>query len=347
MKYSILIFIACSLSFLSCQQEKIDIGTHTSETIYLDNAGASMRILIEGNTASKTFLLFVHGGPGTSAFFYNTPYISNHIEDKYAAVYWDQRNSGASQGNANGKHLSLAQMTRDLKKVIQIIKHRYGHNSSVFILGHSFGGLLTSSFMTTNNYQDLVNGWIVTGGSHNYPLNNIVTRDMLLTIGQEEQQKGRHTNKWAEMIGYCQTLPDNMNQQQANQLNTYAADAEGLIAGVVPFSELEFLKKYALKDQWPITSIFFNHKYSQKAAFNAALAKTEFSSQLNKVNKPTLLFFGKYDFICPLALGEDIYNNINTSNKKLVVSETSGHSPMFQDETLFCQEINSFIEMYR
>lgn len=347
MKYSTLILTIFSLSFLSCQQEKINIGTNVSETVYLDNAGASMRMLIEGNTASKTFLLFVHGGPGTSAFFYNTDYISKHIESKYAVVYWDQRNSGASQGNANGKHLSLAQMTEDLKKVIQVIKHRYGNKASIFILGHSFGGLLTSSLMTTSNYQDLVNGWIVTGGSHDYPLNNIATRDMLVTIGQQEQPKGRHTNKWAEILGYCQSLPDHMSQKQADQLNAYAAEAEGLIEGITPFNSLKFLKKHALKDQWPITSIFLNHKYSQKASFNATLAKTGFSSQMNKVAKPTLLFFGRYDFICPPALGQDIYDKINTQDKKLVISEISGHSPMFQDEALFCAEVNHFIAIHR
>ena len=119
-----LVFILCT-----CQREKITIGENVTETFYLDNNGASMRILVEGNTSSHTFLIIVHGGPGTSSFIYNTEYIKQNIENKYAVVYWDQRNAGASQGNSNGDHLNLPQMTEDLKKVIQLVKIRYGQDS--------------------------------------------------------------------------------------------------------------------------------------------------------------------------------------------------------------------------
>ncbi|OJJ14347.1 hypothetical protein BKI52_43495 [marine bacterium AO1-C] len=138
-----------------------------------------------------------------------------------------------------------------------------------------------------------------------------------------------------------------MTLEQANQLNTYAADAEGLIEGITPFDAVKFIKKYGIKNKWPITSIFFNHHYSQGASFNHELAKTEFSSQLSKVTKPTLLIFGKYDFICPPTLGEDIYNQVNTVHKKLVISNISGHSVMFQDESMFCEEVSAFIETYQ
>jgi len=173
---SIIITLLAGILTISCQKENITIGTNVSETIYLDNADASMRILIEGNTTSNTFLIMVHGGPGASSYLYNTDYISQNIEDKYAVVYWDHRNSGGSQGSTNDKSLNLSQMTEDLKQVIQVIQHRY-KEASIFMLGHSFGGLLSSSFITTSDYQSMLKGWIVTGASHNYPLNNVLTKD--------------------------------------------------------------------------------------------------------------------------------------------------------------------------
>ena len=78
-------FIRVGFMFIflvSCQKEKITIGTGVSETFYLDNKGESMRILVEGNTLGKTFLIIVHGGPGVGSFIYNTDYISKNIEDK-------------------------------------------------------------------------------------------------------------------------------------------------------------------------------------------------------------------------------------------------------------------------
>ena len=117
-----LLFILSLVLLSSCQKESITIELNVSETFYVENNGASMHVLVEGNTESKTFLVFVHGGPGTPCLGYNTKYISENIENRYATVYWDQRNAGASQGNSNGDKLNLNQMTDDSRKLILVLK---------------------------------------------------------------------------------------------------------------------------------------------------------------------------------------------------------------------------------
>src|SRR5665811_702895 len=121
------------LLFSGCQKEKITLSENVSEAFYVENAGASMRVLVEGNTTSNTFILIIHGGPGASSYFYDTKYISRNIGDKYAVVYWDQRNAGASQRTSNGGNLHLDQMVEDLKKVIEVLKFRYGQQISLFL----------------------------------------------------------------------------------------------------------------------------------------------------------------------------------------------------------------------
>jgi len=335
------------LFLIACQKEKITIGTNVFETFYLDNAGASMRILVEGNTASHTFLIIVHGGPGTGSFVYDTQYISQNIENKYAVVFWDQRDAGASQGNLNGNNLNLTQMTDDLKKVIELIKFRYGENSSVFILGHSFGGLLTASFMTAGQNQSMVKGWIMVDGSHNYPLNDTLTRQMLLTVGQQQINLSRHVSEWKLIISYCIAHPGNFTLTESDKLESYAEDAETYIPEVNQFNLITAMEAISIEDDLPITSILFNYLYSGNTAFNATLAKTQFSSLLYKVVTPTLLLYGEYDFICPKELGEDILNRINAAEKRMVISPVSGHNFMFQDEVLFCNEVDDFIAKYR
>lgn len=171
-----------------------------------------MHVLVEGNTASHVFLLFVHGGPGGSSLLYRTDYIISHLENNYAVVYWDQRNAGASQGGADGANLNIAQMADDLKKVIQVIKARYGANSEVFVLGHSFGGLLTSSFMTTGDNQKMAKGWIFVDGSHDYPLNDTLTRQMLLRVGQEQVTLGHNADEWTTILDFCNSHPGNFTR---------------------------------------------------------------------------------------------------------------------------------------
>ncbi len=340
----ILIFFLLSIS---CQKEKITLGINISETFYFENNKASMRVLVEGNTLSQVFLIFVHGGPGSSSYFYNTDYISQNLENKYAVVYWDQRNAGATQGNSNGDNLNLAQMTDDLKKLIQVIKSRYGQNSDVFILGHSFGGLLTSSFMTTGNNQSMVKGWIFVDGSHNYPLNDSLTRQMLLDVGQQQIALNKYTDEWNSIISYCNEHTGNFTLEESNRLNKYASDAETYIDGVKKIDLLTFLKENAVKYEWTLTSMYFNYQYSLNARINNELAVTQFSSSLYKVTTPTLLLFGQFDFICPQGLGLDILNRINTTDKKIAISPISGHYMMFQDEVFFCNEVADFIELHK
>ncbi len=346
MKHQILI-IGALIFMVSCQKERISFGTNVSDTFYLDNSNAAMRITVEGNTSSHVFLILLHGGPGESAYLYKSDYISQHTGSKYAIVYWDQRNAGASQGNSNGNHLNLDQMTEDLKKVIQLIKARYGENSSIFMLGHSFGGLLTSSFMTKDDYQALVKGWIVVDGSHNYPLNDTLTREMLLTVGQQQISLNRNVEVWKEIISYCDVHTGSFTYEESERLEEYASDAETYIPGIKKFDIYEIIKDNAIKDKWPLTSILFNYLYSTEAVFNKEMHRTEFSTLLYKVTTPTLLLYGQYDFVCPPQLGTDIMNRISTNDKKMVISPISGHNFMYQDEELFCREVNDFIDLHK
>jgi pimeloyl-ACP methyl ester carboxylesterase len=331
----------------SCQKEVITIGTNVSETFYVENSGASMRVLVEGNTSGKVFVVFVHGGPGAGASLYDTDYIRKNIGESYAMVYWDERNAGASQGGANGKYLTLGQMTEDLKKVLQVIKARYGDDCSLFLMGHSFGGLLTASFMVSGNNQSMIKGWIFADGSHNYPLNDSLTREMLITNGEQQIALNKNVPQWEEIVAYCNQHAGNFSYEESKQLEDYAGDAETYFDEVTEVDLWALIRKNSVKYDWPLTSMLVNYLYSTNADFNKELAKTEFSSSLNKVTVPVLILFGEFDFICPEGLGEDLYNRIGSTDKKIVISPVSGHSIMLQDEVLFCNEVDSFVELHK
>ena len=331
----------------ACQKEEITLGTNASDVFYLDNANSSMRILVEGNTLSKIFVVLVHGGPGESSYFYNTDYISRNLESKYAIVYWDQRNAGASQGNRNGDNLNLEQLTDDLKKVIQLLKGRYGQNSTVFILAHSFGGMVASSFMTTADYQTMVKGWVVVDGSHNYPLNDTLTRQMLIKTAPQQIAQKNHVNEWQNILTYCNLHQGNFTLEESQQLESFAEDAEAYIDGVKEFDIAQLIKSDLKRKDWPLTSLLVSYLYSSNSDFIKELFTTEFSSSAHKIVSPTLLLYGQYDFICPKELGIDLLSRIISTDKKLIISPVSGHNLMSQDEELFCREVGQFFELHR
>jgi pimeloyl-ACP methyl ester carboxylesterase len=335
------------LLFTGCQKETITFSENVSEVFYVQNAGASMRVLVEGNTARNIFILVIHGGPGAGAYLYNTNYISDHLENNCAMVYWDQRNAGASQGNSNDENLNLNQMVDDLKKVIGVLKLRYGQDMSLFLLGHSFGGLVEADFVTQPDNQKMIKGLIDVDGSHNYPLNDTLTRQKLLTSGKYQISQNKHIKEWGEIIDYCNKHTGNFNFEESMQLEKYATNAENFIDSLKQINLVSLILKEAIEDKLALTSILVNLLYSENSDFNKELAKTQFSSSLYKVTVPVLLLWGKYDFICPQTLGEDFYNHINSIEKRMVISPVSGHNLMLQDEKLFCDEVYSFVLKYR
>jgi pimeloyl-ACP methyl ester carboxylesterase len=341
MKRALLISII--LLSAGCQKEKTGISEFTSEVFYVQNAGASMRVLVQGNTASNTYILVIHGGPGVSSYFYDTKYISQNLGEKFAMVYWDQRNAGASQGSSNGGHLHLDQMTVDLYKVIQVLKFRYGQNLSLFLLGHSFGGLIASDFITRPGYQVLIKGLINVDGSHNYPLNDTLTRQKLLSEGHYQISQQKYVDQWQEIINYCDAHTGNFSLEESQQLEKYATEAEDYIDSIKHINIFKEVLKYSITDKYPLTAILSNLLYSEDSGFNKELAVAQFSYSLNQVTIPVLLLWGKYDFTCPPALGEDFFQRINSAEKRMVISPVSGHNMMLQDEGLFCDEVITFV----
>jgi pimeloyl-ACP methyl ester carboxylesterase len=345
MKIRLAVLIVILLA--GCQKEKITISESASDVFYVENAGASMRVQVSGNTASNIYILIIHGGPGVSSYVYRTNYISQNLENKCAMVYWDQRNAGASQGNNNGPNLNLNQMVDDLYKVIQVLKFRYGQNISLFLLGHSFGGLLAADFITRPEYQSMVKGYINVDGSHNYPLNDTLTRQMLINEGEYQVSQKINVVNWDPILSYCNTHTGKFVFEESQQLEDYATAAETYIDSVKQINMVTLILKYSISNDYPLTAMLLNLLYSEDSNFNKELAVTQFSSSLNKVNIPVLLIWGKYDFICPLALGVDFFNRINSTEKRMVISPQSGHDLMFQDESLFCNEVNAFVQKYR
>ncbi len=72
----------------------------TGEYFFLRSEGADMPVWVRGNQNGRVFILVLHGGPGSRASEYIGLPSFDALEKEYALVYWDQRASGNSQGNA-------------------------------------------------------------------------------------------------------------------------------------------------------------------------------------------------------------------------------------------------------
>jgi proline iminopeptidase len=340
--FNLLIIIGLS----SCQKEQITIGSDAHDVFFLQEEGNALPIQVHGNTASKKMLVIVHGGPGGSGISYRDNYVINNIEKEFAVVYWDQRFAGASQGNNSNS--DIASFKSDTKKVLQLLKSRYGNDTKMYLMGHSWGGFLTPYFLQDGTNQDMVRGWIQVDGAHNYSKNDSLTKEMLLFYGKREIAASKNTATWQEIVNYCNAHAFNESFDVSFQLNRYAAAAEGYMSEVkAGASILSQVKEGVQNNNLPITA-------QLTSTYNSALVlkidrqafSVPISENLYKIKLPTLLLWGRYDFVCPIGLKADIKKNIRSTDVTEKTFENSGHSPMGNEPEAFWGTVVNWVKTH-
>jgi pimeloyl-ACP methyl ester carboxylesterase len=328
--------------FTACHKEEITLGNNASDYFYVERKGASMFTLVKGNTLSKVFLLIVHGGPGDTGLAYSDEYIRSTIEPNYAVVYCDQRDASSSQGGNNEKNITLDNMVEDYLSLITILKQRYGSDIEIFMMSHSFGGLVSAAFMTSNNNQLLIKGLIYVDGAFDYPLNDSLTRVRLLAEGDKQVSLGKHTAEWNKIISFCNEHTGPFNFDESMKLNLYAWKGQSYMEEIHKSEDKVYLYSDGPENRIPFTASLVNSLANIK--FSKRILNASYRNQLNKITQPVLIIYGKYDMVCPKELGEELYRLVGSTDKEMVISEVSGHSPMQQDREFFYDKVIAFIE---
>lgn len=341
---SLFIVLISFILFIGCNKEKISIGTNVRDYFYLENRGAKMPILVEGNTISGVIILLVHGGPGGSAIgFANDENITKYLESNYAVAYWDQRAAGGSQGSFTPK-LELSQYADDLKKVILLLKYRYGSHTKVFLLSHSWGGLVAPAFLTEGDNQNMVKGWIDVAGAHNYNLTDWLTRDYLITFGKEQIAANIHKKEWEQIVKDAEASVPDYTLKTSTKLNRYANDVDQYIDDIYKPASPGLLE-ILLGDKLTYSLLW---AYSNKAATQISdlpkdIMYAEYSTKLPLLKLPLLCITGKYDFVCPRGLAGEVMLKTSSAKKRLVILNHSGHSCMLNEPDLFYEEVLTFV----
>ena len=91
-------------------------------------------------------VIVLHGGPGND---YRSLLPLQELADDYKLVFYDQRGSGLSE-RVPKEEISLAIFIEDLKDIVD----HYSKDEKVFLIGHSWGAMLASTFI--GRYPELV-----------------------------------------------------------------------------------------------------------------------------------------------------------------------------------------------
>lgn len=308
---------------------------------------ANFPVWIRGNTASQTFIVYLHGGPGGTGFLPAINDFFSPIEERFAVVYWDQRASGHNEGKSSGDLLNLAQFVEDTGIVISYIEQSYP-GAEVFLMGHSWGGLLGSAFLLEPGNQTRISGWIEVDGGHN--LGNsafLLSREYVVDYAQTKVAANdtgwlerRHWREALQWYAGRTTWSDATLETHA----TYVEEAGGYVRDeelTHPATNLE--KKL-------FSSLDFAMVLFQQTSTNTAtgvIGEVDFTERLFEISIPALVVWGRHDGILPVELGEQAAAALGHPDTRLVVFEDSGHLPHWEERESFCEEVVAFVDRWR
>jgi pimeloyl-ACP methyl ester carboxylesterase len=311
-----------------------------------------MPAYIYGNASDKIFIILLHGGPGNNALDFRTSRSAKELEEKYAIVYWQQRGQGSSEGHFDADDITIDLMTEDLNAVLKVLKYKYGNESRFFLMGHSWGGELGTAFLIKDDNQLQINGWIEVDGAHDIPKINIEAIKMLINVGNEQIELNNNSEKWQDILDYVMQIDtNNINNETGREINRQSHQAERYLLNdnFIQKPEGKTMQDIAIMYQqdWLTGIISACYTYVYNSKFYNEIETTSLTGELNKISIPCLFLWGKYDFVVPSQLGVDAYNLVNTTDKKVVIFEKSGHFPMENQADEFVDNVVTFIESYK
>lgn len=326
-----------------------------ADFFYVQSQGIDMPVWIKGNTNSDTTVVFLQGGPGAeSAGVWNYPcYIE--LQKKYRFVYFDQRSAGVTLGSPGDETLAPEQVAVDTERVIRVVKARYSPRS-IFLLGHSGGGMMGTAFLTNSSRQALVKGWIEMDGAHNWKLGMKLSYEW--------------ASNRAEQYSSDASFPDADRAYWSNAIRWYAShspDRMAMSMGFIPddwsahYAYVSRGNGYFLRANSNIVSLLNGYTVDQKGTLSAfyrpgtlrwfctQVWTNDVSPNMGKITLPTLICWGKQDGILPVALATNAYQLIGTppADKYLAIFTNSGHMPNIEEKDRFVAEMTNFIEKYR
>lgn len=124
------------------------------EVLYLKTDDSYLPIYVRGNPDAHTYIIWTHGGPGSSGLYYGDIDEIKVLHKDYRIIYWDQMSSGGSTGNPDEGDYNIDEFADHHEAVMKIVKNRY-NPEHVVVLGHSWGGFLTSYYLVADGDEAL------------------------------------------------------------------------------------------------------------------------------------------------------------------------------------------------
>jgi|GEM_PF-246144 len=350
MRRNNLIYVFLYFLGLSCSCEpKGAIGVGVEESFVMEGKDATLPVWVEGNTASKVFILLIHGGPGGNSTVYNQlQAFSEPLEDTYAMVYFDQRCTGLSTGDCEEDSLTVEALVKDLKGVKLVLEARYGRDNSFFLMGHGWGGYLSAAFLLDRKNQRDFEGWINIGGIHDFPLMFATSQQVLVEQAQAQIASGNAIPDWQEILEEVEGADIDL-WEDALRINQSSAQAMDLLIALdsVTICEADADIRETLNAPAGVLAMADSKMNSVNLRLLKALYQHSIAEEMENIELPSLFIWGRFDYTVPLAVGYESFSRIGAEERDMLILPHSGHASMCNETAAFMTGVTNFIETYK
>ncbi|MFC2089318.1 alpha/beta fold hydrolase [Bacteroidota bacterium] len=358
MKYllqPIIFFSFFIVMLFGCSDLTLTIDDKVTQRFHVLNDDYPIPVLVRGNTASGTILLYVQGGPGLNSLDFaeiDYPGWKNTLESEYAVAYYDQRGLGNGAGEYDDNTITLDTWIEDLHQVASFLKKAY--NAEIVMMGHSFGGRMIYQYILEHADDAVpvkyisINGGITTDRDS---LRWVFRREFLFKTAMLEITNGRNTDGWYSVIDWLNETPviqdveGNNPWRDKDQWNAYVED---LVYPYYPESDLSI---------GDVFTVLFASSYNPLDSYidprlNSDLVKRIFENmydynlleKFTAIDKDMLLITGRYDDICPPCEMQYVFDSISSINKRIEIVENAGHESFIHQPDEFFTIVKSYVD---
>ena len=298
-----------------------------AELTTLEVGGHDLRLMIRGTSTDNPVVLFLAGGPGGSEIGAMRRHLPE-LEEHFTVVTWDQRGAGTSYPELDPTDtVTLDGYVADTIEVTDYLRERFD-TDDIYLLGQSWG--TTLGVLAVQQRPELYRAFIGTGQMVSQRgTDEIFYEDTLAWAVRTGDDALAARLREAGPPPYDEMFP--YETALSHEQTVYAYDHSGNSEGSAQMSENLLVEEYTLIDQVHILGAFMD----TFAALYPQLQGIDFRESATRFEVPMFFVQGAHEASGRAELFEEWYPMVQAPTKDLVVLDTSGHRPMWEQPDEF------------
>ncbi len=288
--------------------------------------GIHQYLFHSGTTDENPVLLFLHGGPGSAASLFAHAF-QDKWEELFTVIHWDQRGTGKTLTRNPKSYPTLDVLLDDLLEIVHYLKSTY-HKQKVVLLGHSWGSVLGSLFIT--RHPEEVAYYIGVGQVISKRASErLIYAKVKEAIVQANDQSA--LNKLKALGDYPGEQLDTQWLKKSLQLRKLQGKYHlTMKSSVSPLKTLLTSPLFQFSD---LSALIKGNKANKELM--TFLGGFDLNTYPAEYQVPLYYIVGEQDWQTPAALTQDYVRSINAPEKKLYIIPNAGHMTMIDQPALF------------